>query len=218
MILTDVGEVGIETGAAVYRLRPSFYAMTQIGTPQEIVRVFASVSADYDHAEKLSDSLTVINACCDTDITPVFGHFESPGMAKHFVRGYRFGHFVERPATPEYVRGEADPEDVLVIARHLLIHGITGAQKPLPPKPGQEPEYVHEFNALQHVSLAMAHLGLTSSEAWQLTMTELVGALRAKFPPQQSNAPGSRAPSKEQHEKTMAWFEAVSAARMKKDK
>lgn len=218
MIFTDVGEVGIETGAAVYRLRPSLYAMSQIGTPAEIVRVFASVSADFDHPEKLCDALAVINACADTDVTHIFGHFDSSGVVKQFIRGYRFGHYAEMPAVPQHVPGAAPAEDAMVIAAHLMRHGITGIQKPLPPKPNQEPDYVREFHALQHVSLAMAHLGLSSAEAWQLTMTELVGALRAKFPPEQSNTPGSRAPSKEQHEKTMAWFEGVQAARMKKDK
>lgn len=43
--------------------------------------------------------------------------------------------------------------------------------------------------------------------------TELMVALRAKFPPQESSDPGGKAPAKEQHEETMAWFERVEAAR-----
>jgi len=95
-------------------------------------------------------------------------------------------------------------------------HGITGALPDLPRKAGQEQEFVKEFDARAHVSLAIAHLGMSSAEAWQMTMTELVGALRAKFPQAESNAPGARAPTAEEHEATMAWFERVEAARKQK--
>jgi len=195
MVLTQIGEIGISFEGREYKLRPSLYAMTQIGEPVEIVRVYASVMSEQPHAEQFDDALAVIYACSEDDLAELYG-----------------GHGVTEGGL-KYVPGLAPAEHVLPLARCLMKHGITGALPELPRKAGQEPEYVKEFDARAHVSLAIAHLGMSSAEAWQLTMTELVGALRAKFPPVESNAPGARAPTAEEHNATMEWYERVEAAR-----
>ncbi|MCY1460465.1 hypothetical protein D9M71_780250 [compost metagenome] len=46
-----------------------------------------------------------------------------------------------------------------------------------------------------------------------MTMTGLVGALRAKFPQAQSQAPGARAPTVEEHNAAMDWFEKIEEKR-----
>ncbi|OAE52880.1 glycoprotein [Achromobacter insolitus] len=193
MILTEIGEVGVYAGEAHYVLRPSLYAMSRIGPPAEIVSVYASVMGE---APPVIDALGVIYACSGDDLTEIFGHVaaeESGGLT--------------------YVPGRAPVEHIVHIARCLLKHGVTGALPELPRRPGDEPEYVKEFDARAHVALAMAHLSMSEREAWDTTMTALVGALRAKFPRPESNAPGSKAPSKEEHEATMEWFERVECAR-----
>lgn len=188
MILTDIGEVGIETGGKLYKLRPSLYAMTQIGDPGEIVAVFASVMS----SPSLADVLAVCNACCEDDVSGLFGHVV-PARAG---RGLR------------YAPGKVPIPKMVHIARSLLRHGVTGALEPLPRKPGDDPGFVKEFDARAHVALAMAHLGATSDQAWAMTMTELVGALRAKFPPVESP---KKTPTIEEHDATMAWFAGVEA-------
>ncbi len=197
MILTEVGEVGVHAGEALYVLRPSLYAMSRIGSPAEIVAVYAAVMAD---APAVIDALGVVYACCDDDLTDIFGHVEAAADGGGLT----------------YLPGRAPVEHVVHIARCLLKHGVTGALPELPRPPDDEPAYVKEFDARAHVALAMAHLGMSEREAWNITMTALVGALRAKFPRPESNAPGARAPTKEEHEATMAWFERVEAARNKK--
>lgn len=92
-----------------------------------------------------------------------------------------------------------------------LRHGITGVQPPLPRKADEDAEFVSEFVARDHVALAIAHLGMTEREAWAMTMTSLVGALRTKFPQAKSNAPGAKAPTEEEHSATMDWFEKIEA-------
>ncbi len=197
MILTEVGEIGVHAGEALYVLRPSLYAMSRIGSPAEIVAVYAAVMAD---TPAVIDALGVVYACCDNDLTDIFGHVEPAADGGGLT----------------YVPGRAPVEHVVYIARCLLKHGVTGALPELPRRPDDEPEYVKEFDARAHVALAMAHLGMSEREAWNITMTALVGALRAKFPRPESNAPGARAPTKEEHEATMAWFDRVEAARNKK--
>lgn len=201
MTLTEIGEIGVRVGGTVHKLRPSLAAIAQIGTPADIVRVFASVMADFDHPDRFVDALAVLNACSADDLSEVFGCYV---MARAGA-GMRFK------------LGKADPAHIVPLAQCLLKHGVVGALPPLPPRPGAEPEFVKEFDARGHVALAVAHLGVSSTEAWTMTMTELVGALRAKFPAQQSNEPGARAPTAEEHAATMEWFERVEAARNRGD-
>lgn len=197
MTLTEIGEIGVRIGGTMHKLRPSLAAIAQLGTPTEIVRVFVSVMADIDHPDRFADALAVLNACSDEDLSEVFGCFVMARAGK----GLR------------YKQGKADPAHIVPLAQCLIKHGVIGALPTLPSKPGAEPEFVQEFDARAHVALAVAHLGVSSSEAWNMTMTELVGALRAKFPQQPSNEPGARAPTAEEHAKTMEWFERVEAAR-----
>lgn len=210
MVLTDIGEIGVSLGGAVRycTLRPSFYAMSQLGDPAEVVSIYATIMGDTvtrkQEAEQFRLALSVLYACAPdgVDVSPVFGFYRLPDPGRDQAR-----------TRERYVMGRARPRDILPLARCLLKHGVTGAQKPLPPKAGEQPEYVTEFHAREHVALAMAHIGVNEAEAWNMTMTGLVAALRAKFPPVESNEPGSRAPTKAQHEATMAQFDKIDAKR-----
>lgn len=199
MILTDIGEIGVHHNGETHILRPSLYSMTQIGDPREIVRSYAVVMSEFvDKKSKwrqFNEALTVINCCCETDLSEIFGYLNEKR---------------------KYVKKAADYSDVLAIARSLLKHGITGAQEPLKKKEPDQSSYTNEFKANDHVSLAMAHLGVSEKEAWNMTMTSLVGAMRAKFPEPESNEPGAKAPTKEQHEATMEWFEKIQRKRGQK--
>lgn len=199
MILTEIGEIGVHAGEAVYRLRPSLYAMSRIGDPKEIVEVYATVMSDAlskpAQREQFRDALAVIHCCSEDDLSGVFGYFN------------------ERL---KYVVKAAEPAHILPLARCLLKHGITGALPPLPRRAGEEPEYIDKFAARDHVAMAMAHLGVSEQDAWRMTMTGLIAAMRAKFPPTESDAPGAKAPSVEDHEATMDWHDKVLAKRQKR--
>lgn len=193
-IFTEVGEIGIRAGNSMYLLRPSLHAMAQLGEPAEIVQTFANVmQGDF------LDSLGVLYACCEDDISDLYGSYE-PGA---------FGGL-------RYVPGTAPITHIVPLAQCLMRHGVVGVAKPLPRRADAEEQYLTEFDAKEHAALAMAHLGLTEREAWNMTMTGLVAALRAKFPPSSKDSPGARAPTREEHEATMEWFERVEAARRAK--
>lgn len=189
-IFKDVGEIGISYGDRHFLLRPSLYSMTELGEPMEIVRTYASVMHDDDHPERFDDALATIYACSDDDLSAIFGSYDDEWI---------------------YTPGAAPVADILPIARCLLKHGVTGALKALRQAEGEEPEYVAEFVARDHVALAVAHLGLSEREAWDMTMTSLVGAMRAKFP--RPDLPGAKAPSKTELEETLDWHDRVTAAR-----
>lgn len=103
--------------------------------------------------------------------------------------------------------------DILPLARCLIQHGVTGVNKPMPRKTDEASDYVKEFYAAEHVALAVAPLGMTERDAWNATMTSLVAALRAKYPPVDAN--GSSAPTADEHDAAMEWFERVEAKRRK---
>ncbi len=192
-IITEIGEIGVHIGSDCHLLRPSLYAMSCLGDPEEIVRTYAGTMAG-----DMQDALAVIYACADDDLSSVFGHYSAADDGV------------------EYTPGTAPIEHVLPIAQCLIKHGITGALHPLPMRADEEPEYVTKFVARDHVALAVAHLGVSERDAWNMTMTSLDGALRAKFPQLESNAPGSRAPTIEEHDATMAWHEQIAAIRAQK--
>lgn len=193
MILTGIGEIGVHQGERTIVLRPSLYAMTRLGEPMDIVRVFSSVMGG-DSPERFGDALGTLYACTDEDISGLFGYWSEAG----------------------YMQGIAPISDIIPLARCLLKHGVVGALPELPRRADDEPQFLREFDARANVALAMAHLGMSERDAWNTTMTVLVGTLRAKFPRPESQSPGAKAPSKEEHEETMEWFERIEAARKRK--
>lgn len=207
MILADIGEIGIHTEGATYVLRPSLYAMSQLGTPQEIVHIFAEVMHDfgYRNDQQLLAAVGVLYACSvDEKIPAIFGEAA----------------FIENQDKPlesktTYKPGLVPEEHILPLARCLLKHGVTGAiQMPKREDDDGEPEYLTEFNAREHVSIAVAHLGCSERDAWGMTMTSLVGALRAKYPPEQKKETKEiKPPSVKQLEAADAWLDQINALR-----
>jgi hypothetical protein len=143
----------------------------------------------------LLDCLGVLFACCEEDVSDLFGYVDSTDKGL------------------KYVPGKTSIDDVRILAQALLRHGVIGVAKELPRPADEEPRYLQAFEARELAAVAMAHLQMTESEAWNMTMTGLVGALRVKFPPTAQGAPGYDAPSIEEHDAAMAWYERVEAAR-----
>lgn len=204
MILVDIGEVGVKVGADHYRLRPSLYAVSQMGTPTEIVEIYGRLMGE---APTLADALHVIYCCSEDDLSHVFGALVPDGDRLKFETG------------------AASFEDTVHIARSLIRHGVTGA---LPPEERtgedeQEGDYVTGFDARGNAAMAMAHLGASSESAWRMTMTELVGALRAKFPrmPEidaKTGKPKSKRMTEAEYDAVMDYGDAIMAALAAKEK
>ena len=209
MILVEVGEIGVCVGDKQHVLRPSLYAMTKIGDPKYIVEVFATVMSEVQSEGakqvQFGYAYDVVTACCEDDITEVFGYFNAS-------EEYQIG----MQPMDGYVPGLASTGEILILARALLTHGVVGGLPELPKNAEEEDErnYSPEFLARDHVSNAIAHLGMSEKDAWNCTMTSLVGALRSKFPPNAKNAPGMKAPTKGEHEQTMEWFDAIEKKRL----
>lgn len=190
--LTEIGELRISLADKSFFLKPSFRAMNEIGTPKEIVEMYATLNgADYlqtmQHIEGLppgaqiqimktvskpvygrhvlSAAYIVMQACCEEDVSMLIGGW------KPTARGVR------------YVPGVMPVNDIIIIARNLLDHGIIG-KSPLkvPQRSESQKKTTNEFNASQYIISARTHFGMTREEAEDLSMTEFQQMIKNKYP------------------------------------
>ena len=190
--LTEIGELRISLTDKSYFFKPSFRAMNEIGTPKEIVEMYATLNgADYlavmQHVGNLpfgaqmqvmkavskpvygrhvlSAAFIIMQACCDGDISVLVGSY------KPTARGVK------------YVPGLMPVSDIIIIARNLLDHGIIG-KSPLkvPQRSESQKQTTNEFNASQYIISARTHFGMTREEAEDLSMTEFQQMIKNKYP------------------------------------
>ncbi|WP_409247831.1 DUF6246 family protein [Enterobacter hormaechei] len=192
--LTDIGEISISDsreGGKDYLLRPSFESMTRLGTPEEIVQAYATIhgndvaqlievcagtlggfpewlSPSFNRAAEklLSTCMLVLQACCEEDLTPMIGEWKG---WRHCV--------VYRP-------GQIPKNDIIVLAQHLMQHGVVGKAKVRQLQRHETGARTNEFKAFDYISAARTHFGMIREEASQLTMTEFQMLLSAKYPEQ----------------------------------
>lgn len=222
--LTDIGEVVLtnrEEKGCEFVLRPSFAAMTRIGSPDEIVAAYATIHGSevqsilsscaahlgrlpdwlspqiYRMAEKvLSVSMQVLQACCEDDLTTMIGEWK--GWSKYIV----------------YRPGRLSRNDIIVIAQHLMTHGIIGKAKVRKLQRHESNETTSSFNAIEYINAARTHFEMTRDDAAHLTMTEFALLLNAKYPNQKGL-------TREEYDEVMddderRWQEQIKKEQMKK--
>lgn len=177
--LTAIGEVGIETGGRSYLLRPSLFSVSQIGTPADIVEATAILlSPEPDNEYVLRKfrkvrfewALTVLYACAgDQDLGDLIGGMVPTGRGRI-----------------AYAPGKMPMHDIVALAQGLIRHGIMGDVEP---EPGRVGEAMKEFKAAEYVAAAIAHLNMSESDAWNMTMTSFVQVMRSKYPPKPGPKP-----------------------------
>lgn len=193
--ITSIGEMVISTTDKDFFFKPSFNAMANIGTPQEIVEIYATINglsaqkaitaafSSYGHMtpfvlkaiskpaygrEVLSAAIIIMRSCCEEDISGLVGSWKpsKKGML--------------------YVRGGMPIADIVTISRRLIEHGVVGMAKMrrLQKDEGKQGEFTKTFNTMEYISMARAHFGMSREQAEDLTMTELQELIKVKFPPQ----------------------------------
>lgn len=219
--LTDIGELSISDsreGGKDYLLRPSFEAMARIGTPEEIVQAYAIIhgnevahlievcagmlgrfpewlSPSFNRAAEklLSTCMLVMQACCDDDLTPMIGEWKG---WRHCV--------VYRP-------GQIPKNDIIVLAQHLMQHGVVGKARVRQLQRHETGARTNEFKAFDYISAARSHFSMSREEACRLTMTEFQIMLSQKYPEQKGF-------TKEEYEAVTDDFLAKQASRRAKAK
>ena len=221
MALLDIGEIAVSDsreGGKDYVLRPSFTAMTRIGTPVEIVSTYATIHGSEvnkiiglcavtlgrfpawlsPHMHRVADhilsaSMQVLQACCDDDLTPMIGEWK--GWSRYVV----------------YRPGQMPRNDIIVLAQHLMQHGVVGKARVRRLQRHESGETTTEFRAFDYISAARAHFGMNREDAAQLTMTEFQLLLAQKYPEQKGF-------TREEYEAVAEEYLAKQAARRAKAK
>lgn len=191
--ITSIGEMVISTTDKDFFFKPSFNAMANIGTPQEIVEIYATINglsaqkaitaaiSSYGRVtpfllksiakpaygrEVLSAAIIIMRSCCEDDISGLVGTWKpsKKGMM--------------------YIRGGMPVADIVTIGRRLMEHGVIGMSKmrKLQRDEGKKGEFTKEFNTMEYISMARAHFGMSREQAEDLTMTELQELIKVKFP------------------------------------
>lgn len=225
--LTEIGEMRISLSDRSFFFKPSFRAMNEIGTPKEIVEVYAKLNGiDYvaplQHVEclpfgaqmqvmktiskpvygrhVLSAAYIVIQSCCEDDVSVLIGGW------KPTPRGVR------------YVPGIMPVSDIIIIARNLMEHGIIGKSPLKVPERMEEQgkKTTNEFHASQYIISARTHFDITRDEAENLSMTEFQMMIKNKYPEPKGLTKEERAAEYDQAKADRERMKALAERKAKK--
>lgn len=225
--LTEIGEMRISLSDRSFFFKPSFRAMNEIGTPKEIVEVYARLNGiDYvaplQHVEclpfgaqmqvmktiskpvygrhVLSAAYIVMQSCCEDDISVLIGGW------KPTPRGVR------------YVPGIMPVSDIIIIARNLMEHGIIGKSPLKVPERLEEQgkKTTNEFHASQYIISARTHFDMTRDEAENLSMTEFQMMIKNKYPEPKGLTKEERAAEYDQAKADRERMKALAERKAKK--
>lgn len=181
-MLVECGLVRAMSGdGQEFTFSPSFARIAALGSPQEIVRIYADL-----HGANAPATAAYVLAClCDQeDPSPLIGWFDfEPDPSATMPARWR--------------EGAMPPAERVIIAMHLMRHGIIGKAQDTVEGDGK---YSDRFDASEYIATARVHLGLSSVDAEALSMTELQLMLDMKFPKR-----GKRnVPTREEYDRQMA--------------
>lgn len=212
---TDIGHFAIGYGDKEYELCPTFKNMRKICEPNEMPDFFSRLFGReteffIQQASKVNsitastvgkrliqrginriyeDAAHVIQCCCDDDTGKLTG----------FV-SYEKGRKAWR-------LGVMNIENVLHIARALMVHGVVGKQTA---KSESKGESTSSIDVYAYVENAVNHLNMSIEAAENLTKTEYDRYIDSKYPDAKRKG---KAPTLDEHDKAMAWLDEVNARR-----
>ena len=159
---------------------PSLGRIAALGSPHEIVELYAAL-----HGPHAAQAATYVLAglCDQDDPTPLIGWRDESG----------------------YHAGAMPASEQIIMARHLMQHGIVGTAKPGQAGDGQ---YSDQFKAAEYISAACVHLGLSRADAEALSMTEFQTMFAMKFPSQEKRRD---VPTRDEYRATMARIKQAAA-------
>jgi len=182
-MLVECGFVRATTGQGEeFTFTPSLGRIADLGSPHEIVALYAALHGP--HAAQ--DAAYVLAGLCDQeDGSALIGWHDEAGA---------------------WHDGEMPPAERVIIARHLMQHGICGAARPDAPAGQGGGQYSERFDAAEYIAAARVHLGLSSADAAALTMTEFHTMFAMKFPDSGAAKGAGRrdVPTREQYDAAMA--------------
>lgn len=196
---TSIGEIGVSANGRDFLFRPSLFAMQRLDDP---VRAFVDIhnpdrSKDAENKRFLA-AVEVLEACIDEDISDLVG-----SMSPRY-HGDSFAGFSWRCGLISFT-------DCIILAASLIRHGVIGVVQTETKR--QDSSYSSKFEPREIASLAMAHLGLSEEQAWNMTVTGFVLAMRAKFPDPKKEEEKKADEALKKYDKMMERNKRIAAAR-----
>ena len=179
MVITNIGQVAIKTPSRTFILTPSLASISKLKNPIETYTILNTL--EQATSELLQSAYDVLLACSDSD--EIKKYFGRQLIGKPVVRGNKI--------TKKYTDVFIDEIHAVCIARSLIHHGMVGDVKT--DRPSKESDYSSEFDPLDWVSAIIAHLNMSERDAWQMTMTSILAALKVKFPPSEKEIAAQKA-------------------------
>lgn len=200
-MLVECGLLRVTTGDGTEAtFRPSLERIAALGTPAGIVELFARLHGP--HAE--AAAADVLAGLCDPEdlaaLPALIGGAEALLDEQRAVTGWR------------EITGAIPSDDRVLLARHLMQHGIVGKATPGSSAPAQRGEYSGTFEADEYIAAAEVHLGMTRADAAALSMTEFQRRFEMKFP-EQAKGGARDVPTADEYAAGMAAFEELKARR-----
>lgn len=194
-VLTRVGHAAVTIKGERFLFVPSLANISSMADP---VATYADLYGHSGADAMREAAIKVLTACCDNP--SIVQHIGRQQVGKTRARPDGRGGFV---TTRTYTDVFIDDVHLACIAQQLMLHGLIGVSPKRPTKEGSKPQYDATFKAEEYAAAAMAHLGMSSAEAWTLTMTELAMAMHAKYPPTKEEL--SQMKALDDYDRAMAW-------------
>lgn len=193
MVITKIGQAAIKTPSGTFILKPSLAAMANLANPVETYKILHDPNAD--PAGILQAAYDVLLACSDNpEIKQYFGRQQ---VGKPRIRGNK--------KTTTYTDVFIDDIHAICIAQNLMFHGMVGKVKMT--RVPKESDYSADFDPVEWMAAVIAHLEISESEAWQMSMTSILAALKTKFPPTEKEK--AQAKALEEKAEFKEWYESI---------
>lgn len=178
-----------------WAFRPSLARIAALASPEGVVELFARLHGDAEEAaESAAAVLTGLADESEHDLGILLGYPEP-------INGVGVRH----------IGGVMPADERVILARHLMHHGMVGPARPDSQKKAEQGSYCARFDAGEYIAAARVHLGMTLEEAGALSMTEFAQLFEIKFP--DSKAGPVSVPTREEYEAGMRAFEELKARR-----
>ena len=169
MIHVRTGQFAAVVNGKRYKFNPCFAAMAKIGNDRELVECFATIhGSKYPsrlptdpglrnrimarcYGEIVQTSMRILKCCSDDETGPLLGECWFTPSGKLRLKP-----------------GIMPVDDVITLAQHCMYHGLIGDGPEEVASERREGEYKPTFDILEFVYSAVAHLGLSESEAWNM--------------------------------------------------
>lgn len=170
-----------------YTFTPSLRRVEQIGEPREIVSLYAELFGP--KAPQVARYILTV-FCDQDDATGAVGGLnickDAPPPANKAWWKFWANQSTNPPPKDawidEPIDGRIHADQQIVLAQHLMQHGMVGKAKPEKPGHASQGKYTAEFHVSEYVAAARVHLGLSRDEALSISMTEFQNLLEMKYP------------------------------------